>query len=251
MSRKEFFLLCVAVSFLTLGSSARASVHIVDPNAGNAQANFIATGNSVGERTQLVGPQLQVGSSFDLDWPNPNGASTNFANAVFTFADSGFFVSDIDNSRHNGFAARQDLRIAFTVDTLTKFTFSGEYLAINNGQASGRSFLETRLIDLTNPSSPPFSTISTFGGFNSGSQPLPVPTITGMLTPGHTYVWSLAIGSLPSGANVPGSTATGDVSLSFTPVPEPASLAIWSGISLVGLVVARRRQTALAADAKV
>ncbi len=241
MSRKLLFLPWAAAALLAVASSAQADVIIVDPDAGTSLANTIWTGNVAGDRTTLFSGEITPGVAIPLTWSDPGNPSANHANATFTFGDSGFFISDIDSARTGGFAAQQHARIAFTVDAPTLFTFSGQYTNSNFADFSGRAFMQNALSDLTDFSTPIPTTFVFSTSFAAGPVPLNIATVTGMLAAGHTYVWDTFVGSLASG-NPAGSTVTGNMSLTFRTVTEPASLTLGIlGIACDGLVLRRRK----------
>jgi len=242
---KNLVLPWAAASILALASSASAGVIIVDPDVGTASANTIWTGNVAGDRTTLVSGQITPGIDIPLTWSNPGSPSTNFANANFDFGNSGFFISDIDNARTGAGIAQQHARIAFMVDVETIFTFTGQYTNTNAVDFSGRASLQNTLTDRTNNSTP-IPTTSVFStSFLAGPVPLNIATKTGLLIPGHTYVWDVFVGSLASG-NPAGSTGQGELSLSLTPVPEPTSLVLLALGGLTGIGY-RMRRLAMAA----
>ena len=69
-------------------------------------------------------------------------------------------------------------------------------------------------------------------------------SLTGFLYPGHTYTWSYDAEIYIYYSNLPEATATGNVTLSFSSVPEPASLLIWSLLGGSGIAIGwwRRRK---------
>lgn len=237
MLSRSFFLSLAAVSLWGLAASAQGAVIIVDPDAGTNQGNFISVGNVAGDQTRIDSPSITLGVPIPLTY---SASAGNFANATFTFSNSGFSISGIDNARNDGGAAREDLRIAFMVTVPTQFTFSGEYTQTNVAQSSGRWFFENSLVDHTDFSNIPIPTTSGTGGFAPGPNVLNLAVKTGELLPGHVYVWNTHIGSLRSATG--NYTGSGEVSLVFAAAPEPGHLSlVMLGMTAVGLVWRRRK----------
>lgn len=66
---------------------------------------------------------------------------------------------------------------------------------------------------------------------------------TGSLVKGHVYRFTIGVYTEPYGESDGGAVGTGVAALTITSaVPEPASLAIWGGLGIAGLVAARRRK---------
>lgn len=184
------------------------------------------------DRTEtVIDPQIAV-SSVSL----PIG---NFSTTTISFGGQEF-VSTFTQHRPGSTGSNSTgVTVAqFTVTSNYSFTLDGSFASTR-----GSSYFSTELYDAT-------ANISLVDEFllNSPTSPsvLSFNTFTGTLLAGHTYQWTVDAGLESLVNNLTGSTSIGIASLTLeelpAPTPEPATLAIWSGISLCGLIATYRRR---------
>ncbi len=138
--------------------------------------------------------------------------------------------------------------IIFSIDEDATYTAAGSYTTVDpDGR---RVFLQATLRDITTDSDWLFDSLQNSNSTPNESFTLGLEegdngdyfdgSLTGTLIAGHEYsfYYSAAIATSPS-ASTSDATASGNVSLSFTPIPEP-STALLLGTSLIVLAGMRR-----------
>lgn len=182
------------------------------------------------------------------------GSSTTTA----LFGQTGVTVTFGQSRTDNKFSdARGWSNSYFTPTTSETYTISGSFK-----NSDGRTYLTAYLKDLTS-NTYLFNNIQddyhhtggntlTIGGQQGDHHNELTGNLTGMLIAGHHYRWLVRADTQAYAGPDGGATASGSASILFGPLPavqppEPASLAIWGGLGLVGFFATRRRRQHLAA----
>jgi hypothetical protein len=190
------------------------------------------------------------------------GSADQFAKVNIAYTDSGSQVvlnHQFDFSRQGGqgdLAQLYNDSLYFTASQNTTFSASGMISVNDIGATSGNVSMWVYLYDLTAPGYKFYSlsdskntvdeslVLGVAGGDNSNSI---FGSLNGTLVAGHSYRWFFSIYTYAQPDADSGATATGFLKLTIgesenVATPEPASLVIWAGLGVAGLVAARRRK---------
>lgn len=250
--------LCAALLVLAAADRASAAIVTVTSNYlrvyasdGSGSGASASDTSTVLNRTNTI--TATDGDSYSkttLDWT----ADDDYAVLDFTF--------DQQRARRSSsFAQTEALSVNFAVAENTTYVLSGEY-----GRTGTQSiYSDIYLIDSTANTTVLFRDYSssrnttpnesfTLGVANDGDyNNQTFGSLTGILAAGHQYrlLFYNSIDALNAdNATAPLTTAEGFLRLQIgdvpesSPVPEPATLGIWGGLALGGLLVARRRKAA-------
>lgn len=175
------------------------------------------------------------------------GYSSTTSGTYYTIADSAAISGNFIQSRQGVLASRVEgaLIVDFVTDTAAPYSASGAFSG-----TGGETQLESYLWDNTTNSylydavqvsiGAPGAFI--LGGANGNALNYFTGSLTGTLTPGHSYLWvGTGLSDARFGADL-GAEASGTVSLTIGTIPEASSAMVWSllGITVGGACWSKR-----------
>lgn len=248
-------LLLIAIAGVMLTGVANAGM-IITTNSVRVLVNNSSAGSASAETNNTTIP-------FNTLLNADNGVSSSKVQIDYTKSASQIVLSNgIDLSRNGGQYDDSEgySSMFFTVDAATTYQASGYYnaddiSATNGGSASLNVHLRDQttgqwLFQSYQLSRNTVDESFVLGGTGGDTSNYNVGSLSGLLVAGHDYRFHFGTGLQANPDADDGASALGNVTLTLggdfdtDPVPEPASIAMWSVMGGIGFMVRRKRKTA-------